>query len=244
MALGRLLELESEPNRYFLGCVPLAPDEHGRCGLVRKHGGRRAAVVKMRKGRNRLMSWLADDPHLAPFFDIPSKENGFDIEGLAAKGDRVWIGLRGPVLRGFAIVIELSLKTTRSGTLKARRLDGKRRYRKHAIDTAGLGIRDLCFDGTDLLVLVGTPLASDGPAHVIRWRDAAYDTVSGVVDPARLQKVCDLPYRGPVDHPEGIALVDDDQGGPRRLLVAHDSPHPDRLNRKPPRLVLDVLPID
>ena len=31
------------------------------------------------------------------------QENGLDIEGIAVEGDRVWLGLRGPVLGGHAV---------------------------------------------------------------------------------------------------------------------------------------------
>ena len=40
---------------------------------------------------------------------IPGKDNGIDCEGLAVAGDRVFIGLRGPVLRGWAMIIELQV---------------------------------------------------------------------------------------------------------------------------------------
>jgi hypothetical protein len=46
---------------------------------------------------------LAEDPHFEGFIRtkvIPGKDNGFDSEGLAVADDRVFIGLRGPVLRG------------------------------------------------------------------------------------------------------------------------------------------------
>ena len=108
-------------------------------------------------------------------------------------------------------------------------------------DSAGLGVRDLCFDGNDLLVLVGTPLASDGPARVLRWRDAAYDTTSGVIEPDRIDSVVELPYRGEVDHPEGIALLPHGRGGQAGLLVVYDSPHESRCTGRPPQLLADVF---
>jgi hypothetical protein len=48
------------------------------------------------------MDALADDPHLGFFVGamIPGKENGFDVEGLAFYQNRIFLGLRGPVLRG------------------------------------------------------------------------------------------------------------------------------------------------
>ncbi len=38
-------------------------------------------------------------PLFTAFTKIPGKENGIDIGGVAAKGDRVFVGFRAPVLR-------------------------------------------------------------------------------------------------------------------------------------------------
>ena len=46
---------------------------------------------------------------------LPSKDNGLDIEGLAVLGNRVYLGLRGPVLRGRAIILELELEESEPG---------------------------------------------------------------------------------------------------------------------------------
>src|SRR3546814_13829874 len=102
--------------------------------------------------------------------EVPSKENGFDVEGLAVRGSRVFLGLRGPVLRGWATVVELDLKTPKPGRLKLRRIGaGGERYRKHFLDLDGLGIRELVFDGDDLLVLAGPTMDLDGPVVLFRW---------------------------------------------------------------------------
>ena len=238
-ALDRMMEIDRDPNRYFLGCVPLKRRGDGKLDLVRKHKGRRAASIKLKKNKSQLFHWLKRDTHLKPFFDIPSKENGFDIEGIAAKGSRVWVGLRGPVLRGHGVIVEFDFKRKGDTRLKARRLDGKRRYRKHVLDTRGLGIRDLCFDGNDLLILLGTPLASDGPCHVMRWENAAFDTTSGVVDKSRTTLVLDLPYTKGEDHAEGMDLLDLGTGNRCRLLVVYDSPSAARVAYEPPRLYAD-----
>lgn len=86
-----------------------------------------------------------------------------------------------------------------------------------------------------------TPLASDGPARVLRWRDAVYDTTSGVIEPDRLETVVELPYRGEVDHPEGMALLPNGKGGQSSLLVVYDSPQESRRSDRPPRLLADVF---
>ena len=68
-------------------------------------------------GGQPLTEALKKDDHIAPFMQrglpdgtvkgIPSKDNGLDVEGLAVSGNRVFLGLRGPVLRGWTVVIEL-----------------------------------------------------------------------------------------------------------------------------------------
>src|SRR4029453_7712258 len=56
---------------------------------------------------NALTDALTQDKHLQSFLAIPGKDNGFDIEGLAFVGNRLFIGLRGPVLRGWAVILEV-----------------------------------------------------------------------------------------------------------------------------------------
>ena len=142
------------------------------------------------------------------------------------RGERIWLGLRGPVLRGHAVVLDLAIAEKAPGRLKARRAEGERRYRKHLLDTRGLGIRDMRFDGDDLLLLVGPTMSLEGPAFVLRWRDAVHDDVSGVIAPDRIETVAELPYRLHADHPEGIDLWP--EAGPGGLLVIYDAPAPER----------------
>ena len=225
-ALRRMERVDREPNRHFLGRIPLAEEAPSLFVPSRSDGGRRAAWAKFGKGNSALNDWVADDPHLAPFLTIPAKENGFDVEGLAVRGNRIWLGLRGPVLRGHAVVLDLEIAEKTPGRLKARRIDGERRYRKHLLDTRGLGIRDMRLDGDDLLLLVGPTMSLEGPAFVLRWRDGVHDDVSGVIDPDRIETVAELPYRLHADHPEGIDLWP--EAGSGALLVIYDAPAPER----------------
>ncbi|MBM6582202.1 DUF3616 domain-containing protein [Microvirga sp. BT689] len=221
-ALRRMEQVGRESNRHFLGRIPLVEEAPGLFMPTHSNDGRRAAWAKFGKGKSALNDWVADDPHLGPFLTIPAKENGFDVEGLAARGDRIWLGLRGPVLRGHAVVLDLEIAEKTPGRLKARRIDGERRYRKHLLDTRGLGIRDMRFDGNDLLLLVGPTMSLEGPAFVLRWRDAVHADVSGVIAPDRIEIVAELPYRLHADHPEGIDLWA--EAGPEALLVIYDAP--------------------
>jgi hypothetical protein len=238
-ALERMKEVERESNRFFLGRVPLVEEMPGVFSPTGVDGERRAAWVKYDEKRSALERWLRRDRHLRPFLGIPSKENGFDVEGLAVRGSRMWLGLRGPVLRGHAVILELDLKVTAKGRLKARRIDGKRRYRKHLLDTQGLGIRDLRLDGEDLLLLVGPTMSLDGPAFVLKWRGAMRADESGVVDPARIETVAELPYRLHADHPEGLELWP--EGGRDALLVIYDAPGPERTDAARFSVLADVI---
>lgn len=227
-ALQRMEQIEREPNRYFLGRIPLLEEAPGQFALTRSEGERQAAWLKLGKQHGALERWLATDPHLAPFLSIPSKENGIDVEGIAVRSDRAWLGLRGPVLRGHAVVLDLELHQKAPERLKARRVDGARRYRKHLLDTRGLGIRDMRFEGDDLLLLVGPTMSLEGPAFVLRWRDAAHDDASGVIAPERIEAVAELPYQLHVDHPEGIELWP--EAGDGALLIIYDAPAPERMD--------------
>jgi hypothetical protein len=176
---------------------------------------------------------------------MPSKENGLDVEGLAAVGPRLFLGLRGPVLRGMAVILEVEPRPCeappRAAPLARIGPDG-RRYRKHFLDLCGLGVRDLCVDGDDLLILAGPTMTLDGRCVVFRWPGAAAAAREGAAraagggDAARddtlvgddvLEVALELPYGVGVDesleHPEGIAFVPDGAGR-RALLVVHDAP--------------------
>lgn len=238
-ALKTMVEIDRDPNRYFLGCVPLKETEPGRWEPAGKVGKRKARSVKLKKKSSVVLDWLEGDEILAPFLSLPSKENGIDIEGLAARGMRVWLGLRGLAIRGHAVILEMQFKVTKKGNLKAEMIDGKKRYRKYLVPSAGLGIRDLLLDGDDLLILLGPTMSSDGPARVLRWEGAVRDTRSSMIREDLLSLACDLPYLGQYDHPEGICHWPED--GEDRFLVVYDSPSEKRLDQKNNKTLADVM---
>lgn len=238
-ALARLRELDRDPNRFFLGRVPLANVGDGRVEPVDVAGDRRAQSIKLTKRRSTLQKWLEDEPLLARSFDLPAKENGFDIEGLEVAGERVWLGLRGPVVGGHALVVELHLKVAGSGRLKARKLADGRRYRLHALDTGGLGVRELTRDGPDMLVLLGPTMSAEGPGRVLRWRDALRDQTGGVVKADRLKTLYDLPYHVGVDHAEGLERWP--EAGERAFLVIYDGPADHRVDHRARTVDADVI---
>lgn len=232
--IHRLAELRTDGNRYLLARVPLREDGDGHMILDTRvldgEGNERTAARLMGgKNGNLLMDALRLDEHLAPFLSIPSKDNGLDIEGIAVHGARVFLGLRGPVLRGWAVVLELHLTGAAPGYLRMEPV-GKRGalYRKHFLDLRGLGVRDLRLRGRDMLILAGPTMDLDGPAAVYRWRKALDADRSVLLGKDEVEEVVTVPYgtgeHNADDHPEGLALLRANGDEPESMLVVYDSP--------------------
>jgi hypothetical protein len=200
-----------------------------------------AACLDMRPKRGKLGKLLKADQHVGRFINVPAKENGFDLEGIAVRGSRVFLGLRGPVLRGWAVILELDVKETRPGRLKPRRIgpDGER-YRKHFLDLEGLGIRDLCFEEDRLLILAGPTMDLDGPVRLFAWPGCLGAGEQMIVTADELQALLDLPFRRGADHAEGIAVLERSNGR-AELLVVYDAPARHRLHDDGASIDADVF---
>ena len=61
-------------------------------------------------------------------------------------------------------------------------------------DLDGLGVRDLCRHGDDLLVLAGPTMELDGRAAVFRWRRALTSQAEAVLQKDDLQCEFDAPF--------------------------------------------------
>ncbi|MGF1476641.1 MAG: DUF3616 domain-containing protein [Geminicoccaceae bacterium] len=260
-ALEELTDIDRDSNRFFLGRVPLVAhlEKQGCFGLgakgVESKGAngskgdltdsvdetlRTAACVKMNAKGNALTEALDDDPHLGAFLSIPSKENGFDIEGIAVSGNRVALGLRGPVLRGWACILELHLDLHKPHRLKPKKIgpDGER-YLKHFVDLDGLGIRDLKLDDRDLLILAGPTMDLDGPAALYRWPDWLDGYRPAVLHPAKTDRLLDLPFGKGTEHPE--AIVRWPEADTHRFLLLNDSPGNHRLSDEANAIKADLF---
>jgi Protein of unknown function (DUF3616) len=205
-------------------------ERDGTYALAKKdtQGGktRIAALLHGHDRGNDLTEALSGDEHLGSFLTIPGKDNGFDIEGLAVAGERFFMGLRGPVLRGWAVILEVAIMEDRDqpSTLRLKAIGpNDRLYRKHFLHLGGLGIRDLCVQGADLLILAGPTMDLDGPVTVFRWPGGTDPKGEDVVPTSGLERVLDVPYGQGVDHAEGMTLFSPDGGTARSLLVVYDS---------------------
>jgi hypothetical protein len=190
------------------------------------------AVFGLGQDSGGVLDLLADDPHLEEFIrsspdtssrPIPGKDNGIDFEGLAVTGDRVFIGLRGPVLRGWAVIVELEVGDETGIEPQPIGPEG-RSYRKHFLDLRGLGVRDLCRDGDDLLVLAGPTMHLDGRTAVFRWRDALTSQAEAVLHEDDLPCELNVPFGEGEDRAEGITLLEDGKS----VLVVYDTPANER----------------
>ncbi|HEY9849060.1 MAG TPA: DUF3616 domain-containing protein [Leptolyngbyaceae cyanobacterium] len=228
--LSNLATLKQSDNRYLLARIPLVGDQlFSECPHPENPDVKlTAATLKTTKKGNLLTEALTDDPHIGPFLsmNLPAKENGFDIEGLAVYKDKIFLGLRGPVLRGWAILIELSVKEKNATTLRLRKQgDGDKRYKKYFVDLNGLGIRELCVDGKDLLILAGPTMDLDGPVKLYRLENGVDLPESTLLKP---KPILDIPFGKGEDHAEGITFFSREENH-KSLLVVYDSPAKERL---------------
>jgi hypothetical protein len=101
--------------------------------------------------------------------ELPSKENGLDIEGLTVFRKKVHIGLRGPVVDNIAIVAAIGIRPDFAIDEASVVL--------HFVDLGGLGVRDLNRRNDGILVLAGPASAVDGPFALFHWQPRRTDKI-------------------------------------------------------------------
>ena len=230
----RLAKLTLDANRRLIACLPIEADAEGAPCLVRKAAdGRCAMRLKGDAVDNELTQLLAGDVHIGPYMNIPGKDNGFDIEGLAVDGERLLLGLRGPVLRGWSAMLEIAVEA-RGGQLRLKPLDeAGTLLRKHFLQLEGLGIRDLHFSGSDLYLLAGPTMVLNGDIRVFHW-PAAREVLAANREPVRfeadaIRQSVALPHGRGTDRAEAICDVPIElTGGDKHWLVLYDAPGPAR----------------
>ncbi|QMU30691.1 DUF3616 domain-containing protein [Adhaeribacter radiodurans] len=235
--MKRLAKLKVDPNRYLLARIPLIRNkETGEISLVNhsthpyehKFMLSAAQLIGNQAGTNQLMEALADDIHVQDFLKIPGKDNGFDIEGLAVHGERIFIGLRGPVLRGWAMILEVAVQDTHEGYFELKPIGSKGElYIKHFLHLEGMGIRELDISGEDILILAGPSMDLDGTIALYRWPQALLKSGQSITHRKELERLFEVPH-GSGDttgqnKAEGITVYD-----PHHAIVVFDSPAEER----------------
>jgi hypothetical protein len=247
----RLAEVTSDGNRFLLVRIPLVKSG-GSYELKKEteanHQKRTAALLHCTAEGSALTEALATDEHLNKFLAIPGKDNGIDIEGLAVVGSRVFVGLRGPVLRGWTVVLELEPEVDAADptVLRLKEINPanpqQSTYRKHFLDLGGLGIRDLCVQGADLLILAGPTMDLDGPVTIFRWKGGTKPERESLVAQDSLSEAETVPFGQGDDHAEGMTLFSPDKQGAKSLLVVYDSVAKSRLLGKT-KVTADIFPL-
>lgn len=153
------------------------------------------------EGDGSLLQVLQGDPFLLPYRELPTKENGIDIEGLAIVDGRVFVGLRGPMVGGFAVIVELSLD-------EGFRIASAKR---HFLKLDGRAVRELAREGSNLLIIGGPVGESQGSFALYRWSPE---------DDAVVTKIFE--WGSILEKPEGMCLTSIE--GSQGLLMLYDSP--------------------
>jgi hypothetical protein len=194
--------IRKRPSRRLFGALPISKD-----GAVITGPGHALPYGKT----GSLRAVLGAKPHIAPFMGLPSKENGFDVEGMVLFRRKVYVGMRGPVVDNIAVVAELRTTTSFS-------IDPATVF-LHFVDLDGLGVRDLTRWKDGILIIAGPVSGADGPFALLHWRPRRTDAIQ---KPVRLAQ---LPSG--VDHPEGACVVK--RHHTEGLLVLCDTSNPKRL---------------
>ena len=228
--LSNLSEVATDENRFSLGCIPCIKKD-GAYELLKEadYNGKKIKPLMLRGGTKstELHNALMTDEHLERFMTIPCKDNGFDIEGLAIFEDRIFIGLRGPVLNGYAVILEISCKEFDGELLLSKKPEEEKLYRKHFVDLSGMGIRELNIDKKgDLYLLAGPTMDLDGTISIYKIKGGLPDEYASVIHkPERLFDVArGAELEHGADKAEGMAFLPDG-----KLLITYDSPVPERL---------------
>jgi Protein of unknown function (DUF3616) len=225
----KLANAKTPASRRLLARIPLSDEGISQRVKLKKKEKLTAAMLPVVRGESELTEALKLDAHIGPFISagIPCKANGFDIEGLASVGGKIYLGLRGPVIDDWAMLLEIEPIAKSGGRLGLTPISSKGApYRKIFLKLDGLGIRDLTMHGDTLYILAGPSMSLDGPVRVYAIHKFAKAAQKKAIT---LEPILHLPFGWKTDHPEAIVVVP----GPKqdRLLVICDSPGDDRLKK-------------
>lgn len=241
-----LAEVETDANRYLLARVPIINGQPVRTyqRSPSDEDTLTAAILQKSGDHSPLIEALIEDEHLGQFLKtrLPSKDNGLDIEGLAVCGQRILLGLRGPVLRGRALIVEIEVVEESSEKLVLKPIgENGRVYRKHFVNLNGSGIRELCLRENNLIILAGPTMELEGTMQVFQLKGLLNHTNDTIWEPQEndLSLLFDLPFVPGVDHAEGLALFPC-LGYEDALMIVYDSPSDERRPDKK-SLFIDVF---
>jgi hypothetical protein len=195
--------IRDRPSRRLLGSVELS-----------RGGGDLVIPGKALpyEGAGGLRAMLGSIPHITPFMDLPSKENGLDIEGVVVFRRKLYVGMRGPVVDNIALVPAIAM-TPEFGVDEAGMF-------VHFVDLGGLGVRDMTRWSSGILILAGPVNGADSPFRLLQWKPRRTGKIQ---KPETLREL-----RAGSDHPEGICSLS--RAGADGLIVLYDTKSDKRIS--------------
>jgi hypothetical protein len=155
---------------------------------------------------------IRKDKVLKTFSQIPSKENGIDIEGIAVVDEWIYVGFRGPVFRNnYVPVLKLKFDNPENTASLL------------WVNFGGGGIRDMAKVDDGFLIISGPVGDGPGPYSVHHWDGR--DMIPGKKrEPAEIGKMIKL---GDIDSPEGgkaegILVLEETGSGSYKFMVIFD----------------------
>lgn len=152
---------------------------------------------------DRLRGVIAATPELQQYAEKPLDAHGVNIEGLAVRGNRLFLGFRGPVLNGQALVMSVDVDAA----------FGNAPAKPHVFPIAlgdGVGVRDLAAVEDGFLVLSGPEADETGDADLFFWDGQS-------TAPKRLGRLGGLPDQA---KPEAILVLAEDTEAYRLLIMS------------------------
>ncbi|TBY61023.1 DUF3616 domain-containing protein [Rhizobium leguminosarum bv. viciae] len=177
---------ELQPSRYFIYRFSVEQ----ATGQAADLGSKDSPSTQVERSAN-LQKIIHGDPQLLEHEeDIPDK-GGINIEGLAVAGDDLYIGFRGPLLDGQAVIASLPVGDAFDNP--------KAKLKKYSVFLGeGQGVRDIAAVDGGFLVLSGPQRDTSGPSSLCFWKPGS--------DP---DHCFDVVKAGPDDSkPEALAVVD------------------------------------
>jgi len=196
---------EHQDKRYKICRLPVSPTT----GMT---------VADARPDVASLAGILEADPTLGPYFGKPLQKKGVNIEGLAIRGGRLFVGLRNPNIKGYAFVVEVGADDVFAN------LDHPAYTLHRLMLGAGLGIREIVAARSGFLLIAGNagsepsdafPKAQDyekGRDYWLWWWDGKGSAV---------HRIGAIP--NPPGKAEAMAILDETADG-ATVLILFDGP--------------------
>lgn len=213
---NRLSQTAIEPSRERLFRLKLKND-----GTFDKNKKKSIKSMSLR-------DFILNHPVLGPFQVIASKENGIDIEGIAADGDdKLYIGFRGPRLRGnYVPVMVLQPKMGKEENFKKKFSEKDVAQEVRYVNLDGLGIRGMAAVEKGFLILGGPVGDEPLPYHVFFWDGE--NTVPGKhkrdARERHIKTLCKIPVPENAKA-EGITILKEDSGTYLFMIVYDGAEH-------------------